>query len=284
MRSRDRMTRLTARAVRALALAAVAVVLLPASGLAQFAGNVSYAYAYNGGGLRMAKTVGSTTTRFAWDVADGLPLLLVDGTTSYVSGLGGLPLEQISQSGTVLYYQSDQLGSTRALTDGSGNVVATSDYDSYGSPTSSSGSAVNPFGYAGQYTDTESGLQYLRARYYDASTQEFISRDPAVLLEPYSYAADSPQNATDPSGLSPVGGLLNRLGAAASAGGDWVTYIPFVGTPAALLQAYNAMRHCDFTTGAGMIAGETWRSNLHGPVNPNLGTQLGRCAVTITPD
>jgi RHS repeat-associated protein len=32
--------------------------------------------------------------------------------------------------------------------------------------------------YAGQYTDTETGLQYLRARYYDPSTGTFLTRDP----------------------------------------------------------------------------------------------------------
>jgi len=32
-----------------------------------------------------------------------------------------------------------------------------------------------PFGYAGQYTDAESSLQYLRARYYDPDTQQFLT-------------------------------------------------------------------------------------------------------------
>jgi RHS repeat-associated protein len=216
-------------------------------------------YSYNGAGLRMAKTVGSTTTRFAWDLADGLPLLLVDGTTSYVSGLGGVPLEQISQSGAVLYYHSDQLGSTRALTDGSGAVVATSEYDSYGALFASTGSASNPFGYAGQYTDAESGLQYLRARYYDSSTQQFLTRDPAILLAPYAYAGGSPTNASDPSGLSPNwGAAFNALaegGAQILADHQWLAYVPFIGTALMLLTAYNDARHCDFAGAAGIIAG-----------------------------
>jgi hypothetical protein len=46
-------------------------------------------------------------------------------------------------------------------------------------------------------------LFYLRARYYDPSTGQFISRDPAVAStrEPYAYVADNPLNSTDPSGL-----------------------------------------------------------------------------------
>ena len=41
-------------------------------------------------------SVAGTTTGFTWDVAQDLPLLLVEGTTSYVYGPGGLPLERIT--------------------------------------------------------------------------------------------------------------------------------------------------------------------------------------------
>ena len=62
---------------------------------------------------------------------------------------------------------------------------------------------LTPFGYAGQYTDAESGLQYLRARYYDPATQQFLTVDPLLAQtdQAYAYAGGSPTNATDPSGL-----------------------------------------------------------------------------------
>ena len=112
-------------------------------------------------------------------------------------------LEKAALSGFVLYYHQDQLGSTRALTDRAGAVVATYTYDPYGKLTASTGSANNPFGYAGQYTDQESGLQYLRARYYDPGTAQFITVDPAYTLTAsrYGYTNGSPLNATDPTGL-----------------------------------------------------------------------------------
>ena len=159
-------------------------------------------YAYNGDGLRMAKTVSGVTTGFAWDVASELPLLLLDGTTAYVYWPGGLPLEQVSGA-TVRYYHHDQLGSTRAITSSAGAVVATSTFDAYGRLTGSSGSVPNPFGYAGQYSDAESGFQYLRARYYDPATAQFLTRDPleAITRSPYAYVYGSPLNGTDPSGL-----------------------------------------------------------------------------------
>ena len=51
--------------------------------------------------------------------------------------------------------------------------------------------------------DVACKLIYLRARYYDPSTGQFISRDPLVAKtrEPYAYTGDNPLNATDPTGL-----------------------------------------------------------------------------------
>lgn len=159
-------------------------------------------YAYNGDGVRLTKTVNSIAEPFVWDVADGLPLILKDGSTSYVTGAGGLPLEQVNGS-TILFFHQDQLGTGRALTSTSGTTVATYAFDPYGNPTATTGSVSNPFQYAGQYTDGESGLQYLRARYYDAVAGQFISRDPLLdeTRQAYAYAHGDVLNGSDPSGL-----------------------------------------------------------------------------------
>jgi|GEM_PF-2757726 len=63
--------------------------------------------------------------------------------------------------------------------------------------------ASTPFGYTGQYQDQESGLVYLRARYYDPATELFISRDPLEQKtgQPYVYAYGNPVNFVDPAGL-----------------------------------------------------------------------------------
>jgi RHS repeat-associated protein len=161
-------------------------------------------YSYNGSGLRMGKTVAGVSTTEAWDLSGGLPLLLEDKTSSatvdYVFGPGGVPLEQIGTA--TLWYHHDQLGSTRALTNASGVTQATYQYDPYGNLITSSGSVTNPFMYSGQYKDGESGLYYLRARYFDPTTAQFQTVDPAVAStrSPYGYVAGNPLNATDPSG------------------------------------------------------------------------------------
>ncbi|HEY7466750.1 MAG TPA: hypothetical protein VIB47_08660 [Dehalococcoidia bacterium] len=51
-------------------------------------GSTIASYAYNGDGLRMSSTVGANTTGYVWDVAAGLPVILQDGTNTYVYGLG----------------------------------------------------------------------------------------------------------------------------------------------------------------------------------------------------
>jgi RHS repeat-associated protein len=171
------------------------------------AGSTSASYSYNGDGLRVAKTVNGTTTSYVWDLAEGMPLLLQEttggATTKDLTGAGGLPVEQQNGAGAPQYYVQDQQGSTRALLDSTGTALSTFTYDPYGNLTSSSGTATTPFQYAGQYTDSESGLQYLRARYYDPQTCQFLSVDPFVGMtgEPYAYTAGDPLNLTDPAGL-----------------------------------------------------------------------------------
>jgi RHS repeat-associated protein len=165
--------------------------------------NVQLSYTYDGEGLRQNKLAPAVES-YAYDRAEGLPLVIEDGTTDYVTGPGGLPLEQVTVAGTVLYYHHDQLGSTRALTDQAGRVVATYAYDPYGNVVGAPPAVVNPFQYAGQYTDAESGLEYLRARYYDPVTGQFLSRDPmaAATRSVYGYTGDNPLNASDPSGIA----------------------------------------------------------------------------------
>ena len=173
-------------------------------------GTNSPTYAYNGDGLRMSKSQGLGYEYFTWDIGveAGLPLLMQDSTGAYIYGPGGMLVEQVQPGGSgnpdnPYFYHVDQLGSVRATTDGGGNKVNRYDYDAYGNRTYSSEVVSNPFGYAGEYTDAESGFIYLRARYYDPSTQQFLSVDPllASTQEAYAYTGGNPLNSTDPTGL-----------------------------------------------------------------------------------
>jgi RHS repeat-associated protein len=167
------------------------------------AAEIKDAYSYNGDGLRASQTVSGTTTHLAWDLAEKTPLLLSDGTNSYIDGPGNLPIEQIASGGTVLYMHHDQQGSTRLLTGSTGKSEATMTYDPYGNTVGTTGTAKTPLGYDAQYTSADTGLIYLRARAYDPKTAQFLSGDPVanITRAPYTYVNDNPLNGSDPTGL-----------------------------------------------------------------------------------
>jgi RHS repeat-associated protein len=160
-------------------------------------------YTYDGEGLRASQTTGGSTTYFTWDVDEEVPVIINDGAYSYIYGPNGLPVEQISSGGEVLYIHHDQQGSTRMLTNSSGTVEGSFTYSPYGELSGSSGGKSTRLGYDGQYTDDDTGLIYMRARYYDPKTAQFLTVDPIVGITeaPYCYAGDNPLDETDPTGL-----------------------------------------------------------------------------------
>jgi len=105
------------------------------------------------------------------------------------------------------YYGYDGHGSTRLLTDTTGQITDTYDYDAFGNLIASTGTTPNEHLYAGEALDSNSGLYYLRARYMNPASGRFISMDsyggsytdPASLHK-YSYANGNPANLIDPSG------------------------------------------------------------------------------------
>jgi RHS repeat-associated protein len=190
--------------------------------LTGISGGVSYGY--DGDGLRTAKTAAGKSTAFTWDPSGSLPLLVEEGGTSFVYGPEGRPLEQIS-SGAATYLLADQQGSTRLLTDSSGDVVGTYAYDSWGVPRAHTGESTS-LQYDGEQADPESGLIYLRARYYDPSTGQFLTPDPrfAFNSKPYLYASNNPIAFADPTGEVPwrlIGAGLALCAAGLEAAVNW---------------------------------------------------------------
>ena len=108
-------------------------------------------------------------------------------------------------------YQVDAMGSVIGMTDASGAVVARYAYDPWGNPISATGTAAiatrNPLRYRAYYTDAETGLIYMPARYYDPATARFLSPDPAPpsagdpgSLNAFVYCGNDPIGAIDPGG------------------------------------------------------------------------------------
>jgi RHS repeat-associated protein len=159
-------------------------------------------YGYNGDGLRVSKSVNGLATQFVWNETETLPELLEAGETSYLYGPEGQPIEEITASAAAFLHQ-DQQGSVRMLNDAAGNVVGRYNYTAWGQVTKHAGSASTSLQYDGQYTDQETGFQYLRARYYDPGTGQFLSVDPLspITRERYEYTENDPLDGLDPYGL-----------------------------------------------------------------------------------
>jgi RHS repeat-associated protein len=184
-------------------------------------------YTYNADGLRVSKTTAGTTTQFVYDTTQPTPQVLEDPANAYIYGPTGSAVEQVSSGGTPTYYITDQLGSTRALISSAATVVGTFTYGPTGTLMSSTGTLTSPLGFAGGYTDAETGFEYLVNRYYDPASDQFLSVDPleASTQAPYYYANDNPTNAKDPSGKATLGvcGAVSAIFGIGGSVGDCLT-------------------------------------------------------------
>jgi RHS repeat-associated protein len=158
-------------------------------------------YAYNGDGLISSSSDNGVATGYVWDQAPATPLLLAASATSYIYGPNGQPVEQIT-GGKAAFLVADQQGNTRLLTNSSGSITGSYSYSPYGLVTGHAGAGATALQYDGQLT-TGTGFIYMRARYYQPTTGQFLTRDPVVSLtgSPYGYADENPVNASDPTGL-----------------------------------------------------------------------------------
>jgi len=176
-------------------------VTLPGSG-----GTVSFKY--DPLGRRIRKVSPSGTTNYVYDGANVLEEVDTSGNVlaRYVQSSGvDQPLAE-TRGSTTSYYQADGLGSVTSLSNSSAALANTYAYDSFGKLTASTGTVTNPYRYTGRDFDSETGLYYYRARYYDPNIGRLISEDPIRFkggVNFYAYVGNNPLNLTDPSGLCP---------------------------------------------------------------------------------
>ena len=163
-------------------------------------------YKYNGDGLRVEKTANSTLTRYMYEYDK--VVLEVDGSgTQKARNVYGLNLLCRTAGSDTLYYMYNGHGDVTALINAAGTIAASYYYDAFGNILSQTGSANNNITYAGYQYDSETGLYYLNARYYDSKIARFLSEDTytgdpndPLSLNLYTYCANSPIKYTDPSG------------------------------------------------------------------------------------
>ena len=160
-------------------------------------------YAYDGTNMRASKTQGNNVRKYYWDrgyVANEY-LNNTLNATNYI-GLDGIFARE--ESNTAKYMLKNAHGDAINLITSNG-VNKAYDYDPYGNPTyfsQYSANDANPIRYSGEYYDSESGLIYLRNRYYNPSIGRFINEDPIRDgFNWYAYCGGNPVKFVDSLGL-----------------------------------------------------------------------------------
>ncbi len=173
-------------------------------------GAYNASYAYNGLGDRVRQTANGVTTQYTLDLNSGLTQVLTENTPggygdeTYLYGLARLA--QVSAESTE-YFAADALGSVRQLTDANADVTLQRSYTPYGEILRASGTGKTNYGFTGESFDPQTGLAYLRARYYSAGQGRFISKDTwagdanlPLSYNRWAYGYDNPVRFVDPSG------------------------------------------------------------------------------------
>ena len=199
-------------------------------------------YTYNDSGIRVTQTeqldtdddgtVDSTTvTQFLIDANNhtGYAQVLEEkdgsGTVTKSYTIGHDVLAQAAAATAPLFLLVDGHGSTRQLIDNLAAVIQQFAYDAYGNMLdathlTTATAALTTLLYSGEQTDRATGLQYLRARYYDPATGRFNRMDPfsgdledPQSLHKYLYTHANPIMGVDPSGefLGTVMAIMNRI-------------------------------------------------------------------------
>lgn len=165
-------------------------------------------YVHDPLGRRIAKKVGGTIVeKYLWQGRTRL-LAVNDGSGSLKQRFeyadGRLPVAMTK--GNVRYFLVyDQVGTLRAVTDGSGGVVKTVEYDSFGNVIADSAPTFAvPFGFAGGLFNTDTGLTRFGFRDYDTDVGRWTAKAPILFeggdTDLYGYVVENPENGVDPEG------------------------------------------------------------------------------------
>ncbi|MEL4892300.1 RHS domain-containing protein [Xanthomonas protegens] len=130
-----------------------------------------------------------------------------------------LPVQALVE--TVEYFHTDALGTPIAVTDASGKLIETSEYEPYGKLLNRP--VTDGPGFTGHVQDAATGLTYMQQRYYDPVIGRFLSVDPVAairdfvaLFNRYKYSNDNPYRFSDPNGMCTGTHVCNEDGTAVS--------------------------------------------------------------------
>ncbi|WP_018250037.1 RHS repeat-associated core domain-containing protein [Orenia marismortui] len=200
-------------------------------------------YAYDPFGRRTSVTENGQSTNYLWD-GNSLLATYVSGSMENLYAVGSGIDEVLGVYGEQSQYlHSNHLGSITGITGTDGSVLGMRSYTPYGMMRNTTGSFNSNLGFIGREHD-DTGLTYIRARYYDASVGRFTRVDPIRDgLNWYGYCGGNPVNYIDFTGLN-IAIVVNPEGAGGNghtslyfqdSSGNWYKYdqgatkIPFLG-------------------------------------------------------
>ena len=166
---------------------------------------VTAEFVYNADGLRVQKMVNGVATKYTLHGKNIVHMTSGTDELHFFYDAQNRPAVVVYNGVPYAYVKSLQ-GDVIALLDGTGNVVVSYVYDAWGAPIGKSGSmaetlgTVQPFRYRGYVFDEETGLYYLRSRYYNPGWGRFVNADALIDQNLYSYCKNSPIQFHDPSG------------------------------------------------------------------------------------
>ncbi|MDF2179900.1 hypothetical protein P2G88_16730 [Aliiglaciecola sp. CAU 1673] len=173
-------------------------------------GTNSLSYQYNPDGIRIAKSLNGVKTRYVVDSNRDYAQVIgeMDSANTLLKVyLYGDDLIAQETDGDWRFYHYDSLGTTRDLSDSTGQLTDSYDYEAFGELLGKVGETDNQYLYTGEQYDPELDNYYLRARYYDQGVGRFTQMDEwqgkiclPISLNKYLYTHADPVNSTDPSG------------------------------------------------------------------------------------
>ena len=185
-------------------------------------GTVNIGFTYDVDGLRTSKTIPNVDLEHKYYyVGNRLQYETIGDSSAlwYFYDADGNPsgIRYKDHNGTVndYYFVCNWRGDVIQIYNATGELVSTYDYDAWGKVSENSTdkdtqniAEINPIRYRGYYYDSETGLYYLKSRYYDPAVKRFLNADGYVATgqsvlgnNMFSYCDNNPVNRGDPTGL-----------------------------------------------------------------------------------
>ena len=170
---------------------------------------VTAEFVYNADGLRVQKTVNGVATKYTLHGKNIVHMTSGTDELHFFYDAQNRPAVVV-YNGTAYAYVKSLQGDIVAILDENGNTVVSYGYDAWGAPLWCTGELaetlgkVQPFRYRGYVFDEETGLYYLRSRYYNPRWGRFVNEDLFLSRGVYSYCMNSPICMVDTSGKEPT--------------------------------------------------------------------------------